>query len=395
VPVPNFDPDPNVYNDNDIILVPNLRAETFRVVVTSSEGCVTEKFYTVPSAPLIPQLLDNNIAINAAEFCNPVLENSARIEVQSIAHIDGNAELLADYRFRWASDPAFAGVIFDEEGNNGGELLDNSKTTPPNQGIVTAGSYWLRVEKIADNNNSGGTGCLSAPFRADINSNKVLPTIAMQSFGNTACDGNFEGSIRVNVNTASGPGIAANYDYTWTTASAAVPTDGTYTGDAGLDGDFTGLDDGVYTLNAINNLTGCERTANISILPISPPVFTLAASGTDQTICLPDGTIVVTNVFVDGTGDVISNFDYAWFNGSVSAGSEIEDPLNPGNPFRGDNLADLPAGTYFVKSIRNTDPGSGCESAAVRIDIFDRSVDPELSFNSLANTACNNDFDAS
>jgi hypothetical protein len=61
------------------------------------------------------------------------------------------------------------------------------------------------------------------------------------------------------------------------------------------------------------------------------------------------------------------------------------------------NLATIGAGTYFVKAkrIAGVAPGSGCESAPLRVEILDESKDPLFTITPFDNTACDANFEGS
>ena len=82
---------------------------------------------------------------------------------------------------------------------------------------LNEGTYY--VIAVVDAAAPVGSGCKSPPARADVKDIPVNPTVSYDATANTACDNNFDGAITVTA-TASGPGAAANYDFTW----LSVPT---------------------------------------------------------------------------------------------------------------------------------------------------------------------------
>jgi hypothetical protein len=174
----------------------------------------------------------------------------------------------------------------------GGEILSNVGAPLPNA-PVTIGSYWVVATKV-NAGATGGVGCFSAPFKVDISDDTVDPTIAMTPTANTACGVNYEGSISLDVATASGPGAVpgATYAYDWTLPSGATtPLDAN--GNTGVANVFTGLIDGFYTLAARNELTGCQTTSTTSVIKLDIPVVITTVDHIDNEYCFPDGEMFV------------------------------------------------------------------------------------------------------
>ena len=69
----------------------------------------------------------------------------------------------------------------------------------------------------------------------------------MTPIANTACDNNFDGAITV-TSTVSGPGAAANYDFTWLT----VPAGNVVANGINVPSPYnvTGLSDGTFAVRA-------------------------------------------------------------------------------------------------------------------------------------------------
>jgi uncharacterized protein YcfL len=366
----------------------------YSIKVTSSNQCVTERFISIPNQPAIAEMVDGNISRTAAAYCNPTLEQSARIEVLNLSIVNGPADNLSDYRFDWYSDGGLATNVLTSMGNGtaveGGEILSNNGVSPVPSSPITFGSYWVVAKKI-NAGTTGGVGCFSAPFKVDLDDASVDPVVALTPAANTSCNTNYEGSIEVDASTGSGPGVAATYSYAWTLpAGAIVPSNSA--GNSGLSNVITGVKDGFYTLITTNSITGCATTATTDVVKLDVPVVIAKVDHTNKDYCTDNGTFFVEEVHVNGAGRDITKFDYFWY-----AGSPASAPVLQGLDQK--LLDNLDAGTYYVVASVGAAatavniPGSGCMSPPAKVVIQDVHVDPIVSFTTIANTACDNNFD--
>jgi hypothetical protein len=377
-------------------LRPGTDVPQYSVKVTSSNQCVTERFITIPNQPAIAEMVAGDVIKTDAEYCLAALEKSARIEVTNVSIVNGPADNLSDYRFNWYTDASLSTSVLVAMGNGtateGGEILSNDGVSPAPSSPVTIGSYWIVSTKV-NPGTTGGVGCFSAPFKVDIDDNTVDPALTLTPSANTSCDTNYEGQIEVDVSAASGPGISpATYQYAWTLPAGAT-TPSNATGNTGVNNLFTGVKDGLYTLTATNQVTGCFTTATASVVKLDIPVVIAIVNHKDQDFCTPNGEASVVDVRVNGS--LVSNnayFDFTWFNGSPTGAPALQG-------LGADVYPNLSAGTYYaVASVNNAAaagniPGSGCKSPPVRVDVIDVHVNPTTTFNTVANTACDNNFD--
>ena len=401
VAVPGY-PTGSTFVDGDTELINGLRGETYTITVTSSHGCSTTKTFTVPDAPRVADL-SGDVVVLPALACVAASEVNASIEIRqlSIAGVQSN-DNLSDYQFDWFTSAALAPTILSTNGNNtlvkGGEILSNVGAPLPST-PVTAGSYWVRVTKIAAGA-TGGLGCLSAPLKVDIDDQSVKPVGTLTPFANTACDTNFEGSVTALVTNPGSMPATLNYNYTWVSPVASPIANAASDGNgAGPDDVFTGKSDGTYSLSFRNNSSGCIGFVETTIVKSATPIVVVNATPSPQVICDPDGSVTVgaNDILVGGLVDNIHNrFDFTWSRGNVatvvSAATQNNDVLNI------TDLATIGAGSYFVKVIKRPglNPGSGCESAPFRVDILDVSIDPTVTLTPVAsNTACDASSDGS
>lgn len=385
----------------------NLGPNTYTFNVTASNGCTAARAFTVLDNPVVSQFVAGNLSVSDAQYCDPILEQSARVTISSLSVIGGGPEVIADYQFAWDNVTNNIPNVFVAQGDalnslTGGDEFINQTPLPASgtvpAGTVRAGTYRVRATKTADASGTGGIGCTSAPYTITIGSNTVNPQLTLTPFGDTSCDPTFfEGSIQVDVVTSSGPGNGGTYTYQWTpTGGAGQPTNSI--ANTGVSNLFTDLNDGNYSLTAINETTGCFSSLATTIQREAPPVFTLTATPVNLTDCgIFDGRIENIQVFVDGAPGVVPDFDYTWFHGNLTtqvidgqddATHPVDDQLT---------LATYPAiavGSYFVKAIRKAGgAGVGCESAPIRRDILDDRIFPQIALSQIENTACDGNFD--
>ncbi len=392
-------------------LQPDTNVAQYTITVTSSNNCSSQRFISVPDQPTTAELVSNDVVIRDAEYCNPLLEQSARVVVNDIRLVGGGVENIADYQFDWFTDIGLLTNVFAAAQGNpaaiagGDEFINNvpagSGTVPA--GTVTAGSYWIRVTKTADASGTGGIGCFSSPLKVDLVDHHVNPQATLTPFSNTACDGNFEGSIVVDAVTPIvfgppdlSPGNGGTYAYTWTSSVAPPPNT---VGQSGVANSTpNNLQDGNYTLTATNEVTGCATMVSTTILKVSPPVFTMSVTSLPQELCTPHGTARVTDVFLNGVSDGgTANFNFNWFRAAPNTPALVDGGAATIIVDQIDNTNYLTIGRddYYVIAIRrpNTDPGSGCASAPTKVTIDDTSVDPVVSLTPFFNTACDTGFE--
>ena len=410
-------------------LADDLAPDTYNFTVTASTGCQSTKSFTILDQPNIAQIIDGNVTITHAEYCDPTLEQSARAEITLLSvtdsqEIDGNGidddgdgfidaadpdfnDNLADYEFTWYTDAALTQIVMPTTDGqlvaDGGEVLTNNVNIAAGK-YVTIGTYYVVAVK-EDEGMTGGVGCFSAPFKVDIEDKTVNPVATLSPFGNSACNTTFEGRIEVDATTASlglgglhtNPGATGTYEYQWTGALTKTTDNntGNHDNDAGTDDDIEyGLQDGTYNLLVVNEATGCSISASTNIVKISPPVFTLTLSSMPQVLCDADGSVTVVDAFVDGASDGTANFTYQYYQSDPSS-APLAVP-NTNTTIDKTDYASIGAGAYYVVATRvdNPDPilndnwGSGCSSAPHRVDIDDTSVKPTVEITNDANTSC-------
>src|SRR5690606_6965200 len=324
-----------------------LPGDAYTFTVTASNGCETTRAFDVFDRPVIPAILSSDIAVTDAEFCDPALETSARVEVNALNISGGGAnDDLDHFEFEWYTDAGLTSPVHAASGGAGGEVLtNNGAPTAP----VTIGDYYVVARKTLPGT-VGGEGCISAPFKVTIGDNTVAPTVATTVIDDTSCDNlNFEGRLTLDVETASGPGNVATYTYEWGATPQPLVNSSGNNGDE----EFAALRPGAYNLTVINEVTNCRTPVAPAIKKASPPSYALHTNVQHQELCDPSGSFEVTDVDLGGVSDGTANFEYYWYKDSPAStplengGVAINVPvLNTGN------YATIGAGTYYVVAKR-------------------------------------------
>ena len=184
-------------------------------------------------------------------------------------------------------------------GNVGAPSLGSADFTTASVSNLVAGDYTLVV--VVD-----ATQCQSVPEVHNIADNTSLPVINLLSLTDqTSCDpSNPTGSISVDAD-----GTTTGYTFQWFTGQNTLPANEITPSPGAM---ISGLDAGIYTLLARNNSTGCEATAEYTIVDnLVTPVPAVVV--TDQDHCLPpNGTL---NADVGGT---TTGYSFFWFIGNVA-----------------------------------------------------------------------------
>lgn len=382
--------------------------------VNETSGCKT-----TPSITIINQIFPINISnqvINPKLICNLDGDITAT-EITINRSLTGQAAqvfpaagaLAANFEFRWfkGSPAAFSSAASLKDGNGvpatiTGNLLNvgagpgNYLDPSPTNGT---GTYYVIARQLSGAGRSGAF-CESAPLMVEIKDQSVKPLVTLTPFTNTSCaPASPEGEIRVNVTDASvvPPAPAFSYNYAWTgpTPPATANFDGN-------NNPFTALQDGVYQLTATNITTGCVTVSQTTVQKNTTPIFVANVKSEAQLFCTPSGSLEVQQInFNDRTGASqivtgagLGQFSFAWFR----------DGTAPANLVGGSTgLLDSAAANYpgigadpdyYIVATRNTGaPGLNCSSAPFRVAIVDKREFPVVTFATIANTSCDNQFD--
>ena len=154
-------------------------------------------------------------------------------------------------------------------------------------------------------------------------------------------------------------GQVAGYTFTWFGGSSAVPPA------VGNNNVLSGVAEGTYTVEVINNATSCKSTKSGLIVrvndvpPQDPEPVVLTDVSTCQPAFLPDGSATVT------VGGETLGYQFKWFNGKTPVGTPVIsiDRIN------------LDAGFYTVTASKLA---SGCPGNPKTIEILDKRILPIL-----------------
>ncbi|MDN5202484.1 gliding motility-associated C-terminal domain-containing protein [Fulvivirgaceae bacterium BMA10] len=215
---------------------------------------------------------------------------------------------------------------------------------------LAAGTYYVQV---TDNT----TGCMSSQVEIEILDVTNLPVITLTSFTNpTQCgQPNISGELSV---TADGSVNTTDYTFNWYQGNSVV----TGTPIPGNNPTISGLTAGDYTVEVINNATGCisidTYTLQTEVLPV-----VLSASASARTSCIaPDGSLFAT--VISGTS---SRYTYNWYIGNQ---------VKPAPDFVGSSVNGLDIGEYTVVAVDIDDPS--CSSAPMTVTLIDARIFPNV-----------------
>ena len=357
----------------------NLSDGTYTISIKNNTSGCFGSAQTIITRRSTPIIITNATPINQF-ICNP--DGSITVGANDILVGGAVDNDHTRFDFTWARGDFATTVAGPTQSNDVLNILDLP--------TIGADTYFVKVKKRAGLN--PGSGCESAPFRVDILDKSVDPTVTIASSANTSCDTNFEGSLIV---TVTNPGSAATpgYDYTWISPAASPIANATSNGDGlGPDDNFANLSDGTYNISIKNNTSGCFGSAQTIINKLATSIIITNATPIDQLICNPDGSITVgsNDILVGGVVDNDhTRFDFTWSRGN--AATVVSGPIQNNDLLSIIDLPTIGADAYFVKVKKRVglNPGSGCESAPFKVEIADKSQDPDVSFTLIIpNSSC-------
>ncbi len=199
----------------------------------------------------------------------------------------------------------------------------------------------------------------SPPTTVTVNQTAAIVVVASKNSDQTSCDqANLNGSA-----SASVGGATSGYSFAWFKGQNTLPVNLVASTSTA-----TSLAQGIYTVQATDNTTGCTDTDEVTInnAIVTP---SLTATTLDVTHCTPyDGSITASI----STG-LPSDYTFSWYNGSaVKASPDYPDT---------DNVLDkLLAGKFTITAINTT---LKCVAAPITITVLDKT--PSISM-TLVNT---------
>ena len=322
---------------SNVATASNLPAGVYTVfAVNDATGCSNTSQTTLNNNftyPTVTAAVDANQTI-----CDPVIGYDGQVS----ADVGG---VTAGFTFLWY------------DGNIGTPDLSNPDFTGPVYSGLTAGTYTVVALSTA-------TSCPSATATVTVADNTVIPAIAVNVTDQTSCDlTNPNGQLSANVG-----GTTAGYTFTW--------YQGAGTGGAVISHVATaaGLSAGVYTVEVVNDATGCSNTSQTTLNNnLTYPVVTPVVDA-NQSDCMPPNGQLSANV-----GGLTAGFTFLWYHGNVGT-PDISNPDATGSTYAG-----LTAGEYTVVAVNNN---TSCASSPVVAQIADNTVLPNVVASKTDNTAC-------
>lgn len=375
----------------------NIQDGVYELAVTNTmTGCEAIPAQTTVPRTAVPIIIPSATSV-AQLLCFP----DGSIMVDSITVGGTRVFDHNEFDFKWyRNDPSTAEIVPVAAGNDVLDVTD-AFTAPMTMG---AGTYYVKVQRIAG---SLSLGCESPALRVEVAPGFKNPVAQLIPTPNTACDVNFEGALQLIV-TNPGSVATPTYTYDWDEAFnpmdiellTGFPTTGTINNDGNgsttpvADGDNPQhLKHGTYRVKVYNDVTGCSTTLTSTITPSPVPVVIANVSKNDQMICLPpDGSISVDDILVGGVADADhNNFAFSWYHNDPQSAPFV--PVAVGNNVLDhvDYASGIGEGIYYVRVKRQAGVhlGSGCESSAYPVRIYDLSQDPDIDFDQLIpNSSC-------
>ncbi|MFM7327646.1 MAG: hypothetical protein ACKO3B_02820, partial [Bacteroidota bacterium] len=302
--------------------------------------------------------------------------------------------------------PSFADFTYVWTEN--GTALSSLATTTTKVDVTNLPTIDLKTYgvKAIRTTGSPGNGCESAVVTATITDQRKFPVVTLTSTANTACDGQFDGSITATATTTGFAAAATNYTWNWKTAPSGTIFDPGQAVSTSLSPKTFAssatqlLQNGGYSVTVTNESNKCSTDANVTITKSTVLPVIASVSALNKLKCTADGKVEVGQIDLGTLTNVNHNeFDFSWYQTAITSPSLTlsSDPTNLLNDrLDKGNFPAIDKGTYFVTVTRKSGffPGSKCESLPFKAEIKDKSVKPVVQLSSLANSACGNRYNA-
>ncbi|HAA15555.1 MAG TPA: hypothetical protein DCE41_29160 [Cytophagales bacterium] len=341
--------------DGDSLAI-GLDAGTYRVRATSgTTGCVTEEDYEVADDRVIPSINSSRVTVTPNSICDTTGVNGALSVANNAVSPQPNQINNISYRYEWWDGDNAIGLA-DYSGQSITGLIDGRYTL-----VVTDDS----------------TSCATPEETFTVNDTKIYPVITFtDSSYQTSCDPILKNAFATGQATMpSGGEPSSGYTYAFyqgatTNATALLANDST-------DDELAA---GIYTLYAMNNVTGCENTEEITLVDslTTPLLDTTLIAVTNWMNC---DTLTFDGEVAAGNGSITNYngapYTFNWYDGSnASAPIAISDSVYSG----------LGDGKYTLKVISDS---TACESDPVTVTVLQEVVYPVVTFpGSSDQTSC-------
>ncbi|VAW36014.1 hypothetical protein MNBD_GAMMA01-418, partial [hydrothermal vent metagenome] len=302
---------PNSFSASD--LSANNAEVTYTITVEDisadliNDGCISTRDFTLVHQATSVYLLDPQLTVNPQTICasngsmevnnifefDPFTNNTTS---ESAAYIMYGAQLLE-------SDLSISPASYGTFNQATGFFDDGSGNTD----VIPAGIYYVRAQNLS-------TGCAYGPLTQKIvldESKKPIVSASLDSPDYSCVGGAATGELTPIVfgGTDNDDGVinSANFTVTWVKDDGSIPT----TDDGG--GTWLpraiNLDVGTYTMQ-VTDESGNDQFCISSrdyVVTAAKRDIDITASASDQTICIPDGSIQLETISVDGNPVVLPN----------------------------------------------------------------------------------------
>ncbi|MCK5702422.1 MAG: hypothetical protein KAI29_14760, partial [Cyclobacteriaceae bacterium] len=337
-----------------------------------NKGCVSIKEYTLLHQSTTVYLLSPQLTVNPQTICGP----NGSVEINSIFEDDPgigtsstsvpysgiyNAQLLES---DLVPSPASYGTF-----NQGTGFFEDGSG---NTNVIPNGAYYVRAQNLT-------TGCDYGPITQviirDESKNPIVS--AMLDSPDFACSGGTNtGILTPTVLGGSDNDTYPNFTINWYYQGTLIPPT-TENGGGAYEDRAIDLAAGMYTIEVIDNV-GADQNCVLTrdyLVPGARHDIEIAASGSDQTICIPDATIQIDNI--DEDGFIVLNPHLSWTAYLLDdlRNNVVPAPAGSGFASNADPFTDLQAGTYFVQAQDNL---TQCYSDPFQVILNDISTDPVI-----------------
>ena len=334
-----------------------------------NQGCISTKAYTLVHQPTTVSILRPDITKTDQTICGA----NASIVVDRIFEDDGGGPI--------GTNPDYSGIynaqLLDHNLNVIDPIVNGYASFNPVNGQfgtnnIPAATYYVQASNIA-------TGCAFGPVTQvivrDVSKNPLVAVVLTNP--DYACTGGVNTGILTptvfgGTDNDTYPNLVVSWYYKGTAISPLTDNGGGAYPDRAID-----LAAGVYTIE-VTDIAGADQnciTTRDFLVPAARNNIDIIASGTDQNICIPDGTIQIDDVLVNTVS--VSNPHVNWTGILLNAlGNPVTPvPVETGFASNADPFANLSSGIYYTRAQDNL---TKCYSDPFQVRISDLSEDPVI-----------------
>ncbi|MEM6736474.1 MAG: gliding motility-associated C-terminal domain-containing protein, partial [Bacteroidota bacterium] len=352
-----------------------LAAGIYSVEVTQpSNGCITRKQITIPNVPAEVEIISVNVTSATNCFGNGIIEIT---EVQK----DGVSDNLADYTFSfYTENPA--------NPDASPAFTTNTSTDPEFDSAIGGITYFIVGTHTV-------FGCTTSVFQTEVLENLEYPVLVLDDFNRqTNCDPeNPNGRLTV---LADGQPENGDYNFQWYAGMMVSASDSLSTDDypGATTNSVSRLDSGFFTVEVVNNVTGCSTVETYEMVNDTPDEFALTTSVSSNTNCSnPNGKVAVSVLnptFDEVNGQPVArNYEFFWYLNLADA--TPENAINSIFNFQGSFIENLSEGNYYVLALDGSD--NFCNSVVERVEVLDEFIRPEFEIETNDVTVCSDPKD--